>query len=301
MESLRIFRDLIETGTFSKAAELNYLTQSAVSQQLKHLERSVGRPLLDRASRRVKLTPAGHIFYGAAKRIVSAYEDMTARIQSVSPESAQRLRIEAIYSVGPYVLQRYLKDFLKLHPEVKVEVDYQKASRICDDLLRGRADLSIMAYPVKRRDLQIIPLADEEMVLILPKNHRLARQEKIFLADLSGQDFIAFERGAPTRKALDKLLRGAGVKPKVSMELDNIETIKSAVTGGMGVAIVPEPTVASEVKAGHLCLRQFADQRLSRPLGVLVRKVRREDRAVKAFLEHLGASRGSMREPVAAR
>jgi len=295
LESLRIFRDLVETGTFSKAAELNYLTQSAVSQQLKHLERSVGRPLLDRASRRLKLTPAGQIFYRTAKRIVAAYEDMTARIQSVSPESPQRLRIAAIYSVGTYVLQRYLKKFLKRHPEVKVEIDYQKASRICDDILRGRADLSIMAYPVKRRDLEIIPLADEELVLILPRRHPLARKPRLSLGDLAGQNFIAFDRGTPTRKALDKILRGQGVRTRIRMELDNIETIKSAVSSGMGLAIVPEPTVAAEFKSRRICRRRFSDRKLSRPLGVLVRKVRREDRAVRAFLEHLGVEQGRKR------
>ncbi|HAM36998.1 MAG TPA: LysR family transcriptional regulator [Elusimicrobia bacterium] len=289
LESLRIFRDLIETGTFSKAAELNYLTQSAVSQQLKNLEKSVGQPLLDRASRRIKLTPAGRLFYRTAKRIVTSYEDMNARIHSISPESTQRLRIAAIYSVGTYVLQRYLKEFLKTHPGVKVDIDYQKASRICDDILRGRADLSIMAYPVKRRDLAVIPLDDEELVLILPPRHLLCRRPKLRLADLAGQDFIAFDRGTPTRKAIDKVLRERGVRPKIRMELDNIETIKSAVSSGMGLAIVPEPTVAAEHKSNRLCLRRFSDQKLSRPLGVLVRKVRREDKAVRAFLQHLGA------------
>ena len=287
LESLRIFRDLIETGSFSKAAELNYLTQSAVSQQLKHLERSVGRPLLDRGSRQLKLTPAGSIFYRTAKRIVAAYEDITARIQSIAPESEQRLRIAAIYSVGTYVLQRYLKDFLRRYPEVKVEVDYQKASRICDDILRGRADLSIMAYPVKRRDLQTIPLSEEEMVLALPKRHPLARQKNVCLGDLAGQDFIAFDRGTPTRKALDKVLRAARVRPKVRMELDNIETIKSAVSSGLGVSIVPEATVAAEAKSGSLCMRRFRDQKLYRPLGVLVRRTRRENRAVRTFLKHI--------------
>ncbi|MDD5627917.1 MAG: LysR family transcriptional regulator [Elusimicrobia bacterium] len=291
LESMRIFRDLIETGSFSKAAELNYLTQSAVSQQLKHLEKSVGRPLLDRGSRQLKLTSAGRIFYRAAKRIVAAYEDITARIQATAPESDQRLRIAAIYSVGTYVLQRYLKDFLRRCPEVKVEVDYQKASRICDDILRGRADLSIMAYPVHRRDLQTIPLADEELVLALPKLHPLGRREALNLADLAGQDFIAFDRGTPTRKALDHILRAAKVRPKVRMEFDNIETIKSAVSSGMGVSIVPEATVAADAKAGSLCVRRFADRRLSRPLGVLVRKSRRENRAVRAFLKQLDGAR----------
>jgi DNA-binding transcriptional LysR family regulator len=289
LESMRIFRDLIETGSFSRAAELNYLTQSAVSQQLQQLERAVGRPLLERGGRRLKLTEAGRVFYRSAKRIVSAYEDITARIHSSAPEADRRLRIAATYSVGTYVLQGYLKGFLKRHPEVKVEVEYQKASRICDDLLRGRADLSLMAYPVTRRDLQVIALADEELVLILPKRHPLAAQETVRLADLAGQDFIAFDRGTPTRKALDKILRREGVRPKVRMELDNIETIKNAVSTGMGIAIVPEATVASETKAGSLCLRRFSGPKLSRPLGCLVRKVRRGDWAVKGFLKHLAA------------
>jgi DNA-binding transcriptional LysR family regulator len=177
LESLRIFRDLIETGTFSKAAELNYLTQSAVSQQLKNLEKSIGRPLLDRSNRRLKLTPAGKLFFRASKRIIASYEDLTARIQTVAPESPRRLRITAIYSLGPYVLQTYLKDFIKKHPDIKVEVDYQKASRICDDILRGRADVSIMAYPVKRRDLDVVSLPDEELVFIASSRSRLAKTE----------------------------------------------------------------------------------------------------------------------------
>ncbi|MFA6002991.1 MAG: LysR family transcriptional regulator [Elusimicrobiota bacterium] len=290
LESLRIFRDLIETGSFSKAAELNYLTQSAVSQQLKNLEKSVGRPLLDRSSRRLKLTPAGQLFYRAARRIVSSYEDMAARIQSLSRQSAQRLRIAAIYSVGTYVLQTYLKEFIKSHPDIKVEVEYQKASRICDDILRGRADLSIMAYPVKRQDIDMIPLAEEELVLIMPRAHPLNRRSRLQIKDLSGQDFVAFDRGTPTRKALDKLLREQGTRVRVRIELDNIETIKSAVANGMGVSIVPLSTVAAEPKSSPLCMRRFAEQKISRPLGVLVRKSRREDRAVQTFLDHLHLS-----------
>jgi DNA-binding transcriptional LysR family regulator len=144
-----------------------------------------------------------------------------------------------------------------------------------------------MAYPVKRRDLQTIPLSEEEMVLVLPKGHPLASGKTVCLGDLAGQDFIAFDRGTPTRKALDKVLRGARVRPKVRMEFDNIETIKSAVSSGMGISIVPEATVAAEAKAGNLCVCRFKDQTLSRPLGVLVRKTRRENRAVRTFLKHI--------------
>ena len=292
LESLRIFRDLVETGTFSKAAQLNYLTQSAVSQQLKSLEAAVGRALLDRADREFKLTPAGEVFYRTAKKIVAAYEKMTAGIQAVSPDSKEKLRIEAIYSVGTYVLQRYLSEFIRRHPEVKVEIDYRKASHICDDILRGRADLSIMAYPVKRRDIEVVPLADEELVLILPWRSPLSRKPKLALKDLDGQDFIAFDRGTPTRRALDKALRGRGAQPRIRMELDNIETIKSAVSSGMGVSIVPESTVAADIRSKRFRLRRFSDQKLWRPLGILVRKAARKERAVRAFLEHLDVNGG---------
>ena len=295
LESLRIFRDLVETGTFSKAAQLNYLTQSAVSQQLKSLEAAVGRPLLDRSDRDLKLTPAGEVFYRTAKKIVTAYEKMTAGISAASPDSKERLRIEAIYSVGTYVLQRYLREFIRLHPDVKVDIEYRKASHICDDILRGRADLSVMAYPIKRRDIEVIALADEELVLILPRRSPLARKPELFLRDLDGQDFIAFDRGTPTRRALDKTLRGRGVKPRIKMELDNIETIKSAVSSGMGVSIVPESTVAADIRSKRFCLRRFADEKLWRPLGMLVRKEARHERAVRAFLEHLGVNGGQAR------
>ena len=128
-------------------------------------------------------------------------------------------------------------------------------------------------------------MAEEEMLLILPRRHPLARQARLKIADLAGRDFIAFDRGTPTRKAIDRILRQAGVRPKLRLELDNIETIKSAVSNGMGVSIVPKPTVADDRR---LCLRRFSGLRLFRPLGVLVRRGRRREGAVRSFLEHLG-------------
>ncbi|OGR61636.1 MAG: hypothetical protein A2X36_01005 [Elusimicrobia bacterium GWA2_69_24] len=292
IETLRVFRDVVASGSFSKAAELNFITQSAVSQQVKNLERTLGTTLIGRSPHQLRLTPAGLIFHTAAKRILDAHDEMIQQLKSVSREGAGTLRITAIYSVGTYTLNTYLSEFLREHPEVKVAIEYQKSNRIQDDILRRRTDLAIMAYPCRRPGLEVHPLQTEEMVLVCPPGHPFAGKDCLTLRDLAGEDFIAFERTTPTRVALDKLLRGARIAVRAKMELDNIEAIKGAVHAGAGVSIVPEPTVRAEVSSGALRALRFSDVEITRPLGVLVKKGRKVGPLIGLFLKHLERVRG---------
>ncbi|MBI5208568.1 MAG: LysR family transcriptional regulator [Elusimicrobia bacterium] len=289
IETCKVFRDLADTGSFSKAAELNFLTQSAVSQQIKNLEHSLGCPLVGRGNRTpLRLTPAGLIFYRMCRKTVASYEDMRLRLRHLAEASgARHVRVSAIYSVGTHLLQGYVRGFLARHPGVQIDIDYQKAARIYDDILRDRVDLSIMAYPSKRQGIQITPLLMEEMVLICRPDHALAARQSIDAKGLRDQEFIALDPSSPTRKALDKTLRGLGLRMEVKLELDNIETVKSAVAAGTGVAIVPENTVLQEVRQGSVCAVRFARPGIRRPLCIITRKGRKPDRTVQTFLDHV--------------
>jgi len=287
LETLKIYRDLVDTGSFSKAAELNYLTQPAVSHQIKNLEAGLGCVLLSRAHQDLRLTPAGLVFYRTAKRILQAYDDMTSQLKSVSGVLSSGVRIATIYSVGIYVLQDYIRRFIRLHPEVKISVNYQKAGRIYDDVIRNRADLGIIAYPARRRGIEIIPLHTEEMLLICPPRHAFAGQNRLDLRALDGQDFVAFDDAAPTRAALDKLLRAHDVKVAVKLELDNVETIKSAIQAGTGLSILPGAAVRNEVRSGKLSARRFQNLKILRPVAAVVKKGWPTSPAARTFLEHL--------------
>ncbi|MBI5883122.1 MAG: LysR family transcriptional regulator [Elusimicrobia bacterium] len=289
IETCKVFRDLADTGSFSKAAELNYLTQSAVSQQIKNLERSLGCPLVGRGNRTpLRLTPAGLIFYRLSRRIVTTYESSLERIRHLaSAGEPGRVRVSSIYSVGPHILQNCVRDFLADHPGVQVDIDYQKGSRICEEILRGRVDLSIMAYPPKRKGIAILPFLTEEMVLICPPDHPLASRGEIDLKELQGQDVISLDPSSPTRQALDKTLRSHGLHLNVKLQLDNIETVKSAVAAGAGVAIVPEDAAQGEARQGSLRVVRISHPRLQRRLCIVTRKGGKASVAVQQFLDHL--------------
>ncbi len=297
LETLKIYRDLVDTGSFSKAAELNFLTQPAVSHQIKNLEANLGRILLSRSNRGLTLTPAGLVFYRTAKRILEQYDETLAQLQAVSGGFSSTVRISAIYSLGTYVLQGHVQRFIRRNPEVKFSVNYQKAARIYDDVIRNRADLGILAYPVRRRGVEVIPLYDDELVLAFHPEHEFAKDPRLDLARLNGRDFVAFDEAAPTRAALDKLLRAHNVRVAVKLELDNIETIKSAVQAGTGVSIVPEAAVRNEIAAGKIRVARFQGQRLLRPVAALVRKGGPSSPAARSFLEVLAREKQLLARP----
>ena len=291
LETLKVFRDLVETSSFSRAAELNYITQSAVSQQLKNLERTLGCTLVHRIHRDLRLTPAGLIFHNRSRKIVSDYEEMLQQLKAVSPGGLGSLRIATVYSVGVYGLPAYVGRFMKRHPDVKIDIDYRKAEQIYRDVLAGRADLGVVVYAAKRRGIEAIPLYREEMKLVCHPRHALCAQNRVSISHLEGQNFIAFYDAAPTRLVLDRLFKKHGVKICTKMELENIETIKGAVQAGTGVSVLPDAAVRNEVKMGKLCALRFSDARIFRPVCVLVRKRRKFNKAVRLFLEHIQKGR----------
>lgn len=287
IETLKVFRDLADSRNFSKAAELNYISQSAVSQQIKRLEQTLKCKLFERTGRNIDLTSCGSTFYKTCKSITALYEETLLSLKSVSTVVEGVVKIVTIYSVGTYVVQDYIKQFIKRYPFVRVNIEYRKARQIYNDIATGRADLSIMAHPSRHSGIEIIPLCDEEMILICHPKHPFSGHKRIAIERLAGEDFISFERISPTRKSLDALLRRHKVKVSMKMEMDNIETIKTAVQTGAGISIVPADTVRNEKLQGKVCTLRFSNVSISRPLCVLVKKGKQLSRGVKSFLELL--------------
>lgn len=287
IETLKVFRDLADSGSFTKAAELNYVSQSAVSQQIKKLEQILKCRLIERAGGELRLTSCGAVLYKTSRNMISAYEGMLSSLKSSSAVVEGNVRIAAIYSVGTYVLQDYIKRFIKRCPLVKINIEYRKARQIYSDIIAGHSDLSIMAYPGKHSRIDTIPLCNEEMVLICPPGHEFSKHASISIRQLNGIDFISFEKLSPTRKSVDDLLRRHKVRLRARMELDNIESIKTAVETGTGLSIVPVSTVKNEELQGRLNVVRFSNTTLTRPLYVLVKRGRKFSPAVQAFINLL--------------
>jgi DNA-binding transcriptional LysR family regulator len=182
------------------------------------------------------------------------------------------LRVATVYSVGLHALPPVVKQFLAAHPQVNVRVEYIRTDRVYAACLDGTIDLGIVAQPLRRAQIDIIPLRPEPLVLVCSPEHRLARRRKIALSQLEGEPFVAFDRNVPTRKAIDRVLKEHGVKVSIVTEFDNIETIKRSVEAGLGVSIVPHNCVRNEAKARTLVPIKFEDGPYTRTIGVIHRK-----------------------------
>jgi len=287
IETLKVYCDVVETRSFSTAASQNFVTQSAVSQQIRALENKYGRKLIERTRGAVQVTPAGDLVYHAAKEIVQRYSDLEAGLQLLDHRVGGTLRVATVYSVGLYELSTPLRRFLRAYPQVKVHLDYSRYSKIQEDALRGSIDLGIVAYPAKRPHLVIVPFREDRLVLICHPQHALASYKQVSVHKLHGEAAVGFERDIATRRAIDRALRARGVVLRYVAEVDNIDTIKRLVEVGQGVAIVPEPAVQTEVKSETLVVVNFSDERISRPLAVMHRKGHQCSLAAERFIEFL--------------
>jgi DNA-binding transcriptional LysR family regulator len=284
IESLKVFCDLAETESFTKAATVNSVTQSAVSQQISALERIFKSLLIERSKKKFRLTREGQVLYEYSKQIIGTYDALHSKLQEIKDIISGTIRVATIYSIGLHDLPPYLKRFLRSYPTVNVHVEYRRANQVYEDVLGNVVDMGLVAYPVRDNKLEIFPLRKDTLVLISHPQHPLARQKSIRMKNLAGQKFIGFQPDIPTRKALDKILKENNVEVQHVMEFDNIETVKRAVEIDAGVAIVPQGTVMQEVTKQTLAQISLDDGDFVRPLAAIYKKNKVLSPAMKQFL-----------------
>ncbi|MGH7950017.1 MAG: LysR family transcriptional regulator [Candidatus Binataceae bacterium] len=287
IETLKVFCDIIESGSFSYAASQNFVTQSAVSQQVRSLEEKYDCRLIERGRAGVKPTPAGQSLYSSSKEIVRRFQELENRLREIGSVIAGSIRVGTVYSVGLHEIPPYLTEFLRKYPAVNVHLEYLRSNKIYEDLVEGKIDLGVVVFPAKRSQIVTVPFRYDELVLVVPTDSPLARHSKVSIAQLSGQKFVGFERDIPTRKASDRILRDHGVRPQYAIEFDNIETIKRAVEIGLGIAIVPKLAVENEAQRGTLKMLEFQEGTFTRPLAIIYKRGRELSPAVRKFVEVL--------------
>ena len=289
IETLKIFCDLVETKSLSRAAERNFVTQSAVSQQVRGLEEKFKRRLLERmrGGREVGLTEDGQVFYQESLQVVAAYAQLEERMRTLTGTVSGTVHVATVYSIGLHELPAVIRRFMGLYPEAKIDLEYSRTTRIVRDVLAGTVELGVVAYPEKKRGLSIVALGGDRLVLICLPGHPLAKLKKVRAQDLNDQDFVHFERDIPTRRATDRILRAHGVSVRRVAEFDNIETIKRAVEVGFGVAVVPSPSVVDEERSGQLFVVPLAEPEWTRSVGVIYRSDRTLGTAAKKFIQLL--------------
>lgn len=286
IDGFKVFCDLCDTGSFSRAAEASSITQSAVSQQIRAVEKRFGVPLIDRG-KTFALTPEGRVYLEACRDILARFDSLGTRFRIARGALGGELRIASVISIALHNLPPLLKQFRKTHPGVEVKVDYRKAEEIYDAVEDGRADLGLVAYPKARPGLRAMTCWQERLVLAMPTGHPLNGKRPLSLIQLHGQRFVGLSPDIPTRQHLDKMMRGDGVKVIYVAELENIETVKAAIEAEQAISIIPETSVRQEVKLGNLTTREFTTKRMWRPMGAITRRPMPEKASLLEFLSLL--------------
>ena len=287
ISNLKTYCDLVETKSFSKAARLNGVTQSAVSQQLKSMEVHFEMLIIDRNQKKFRLTPQGGKLYASFKNIVRLYEKLECELQEMSNVVSGTIHVSTVNSIGLHELPSHLKAFIKSFPTVNVRVEYRRSNLVYDDVQNGSTDLGLVAFPAKRKDLTMIPFAEDQLILAAHPKHPLAKKSKIKLKEMQGVSFIGFERDIPTRQATDKIFRQAEVEVNVVMEFDNVETVKRAIEINAGVAILPASTIRNELVQNQLSEIKLVGASFKRPLAIIHRKDKILNPAMRSFIDLL--------------
>ncbi len=286
-ENIKLFRDIAQTRSFSRGAAMNDIGQSAASQQVQELEKTMGAQLLDRSTRPLSVTPAGRLYLDLCRDTLRRKEEFDVALERLKQDVEGTVRVAAIYSVGLSEMAQLEREFARRQPQAVVAVEYLRPENVYAAVLSDDADLGLVSYPEPRREIAVIPWRDEEMVLAVSPYHPLAALGRITPAELEGIDFIGFDEDLPIRREVDRFLKDNGVEVKRTLHFDNLQMIKEAVAHHKGVSIVPARVMLEEMAQGRLVAIPIAAPELFRPLGIIHRKKKCFHRVAQAFLDLL--------------
>jgi LysR family transcriptional regulator, low CO2-responsive transcriptional regulator len=252
LRQLRIFMNVVEEGSFTRAAETLALTQPAVTHQMQALARGVGEPLLDPGTRTPVLTAAGQALYERAGRILAMFGDAEEAIADIAGLRAGKVRVAGDTTVGIYVLPDAVAAFHRLHPGVALSLDVVNRAGVRELLLNGSADIGVVGSLWDDDLLAAEPLLDNSLMCFCAPDHPLVAREPLEPADLLEGPLLLRERGSGTRESAERILREAGVEPIATMQISSNGALKRAVAGGLGVTVLSTYAVRLEVQVGLL-------------------------------------------------
>ena len=288
-ETLRLYRDVALSRSFSKGAQQNQVSQSSASQQIQQLELNLGVTLLDRTTRPLSVTEAGKLYLDFCREVLRREEEFRAALGQLRSVVDGPVRIAAIYSVGLSEMSELEQEFARRHPSARLEVEYLRPEKVLEAVLADRADLGLISYAEPTREVTVLPWREEEMVVAVAPSHPLARYTGIHVNELEGMDFVAFDEDLPIRRDVDRFLREHGVTVQVTVHFDNLQMMKEAVAHSAGVSIMPARVMREEIAQGRLLAVRLIPSTLFRPVRIVRRKRKHFNRATDAFLEILQA------------
>lgn len=296
LSQLRTFREVAEALSFTRAAQKLNMTQSAVSHQIKALERELGEPLFIRAKRGVRLSDAGQLALSYAERILEEADALRERIRGDDHEPRGRVRAAAATQAFVHLFARLFESFMRDHE--RVELSFRttvSTEQTVADILNGAADVGFASLPVYSPALQVTELFEDELGVVVGARHKLAPERETSVVEMRRERFILFEQGASIRRATDAFFKRVDLNPDLALESNDTYFIKLMVEHGLGISVMPSWAVREEVEAGRLAWLRVSGHRLTRAVAVIALG-RFQPSPTRAFIEYILEHREGLQE-----
>lgn len=284
LHALEQFVALARTKNFTRAGEELNLSQSALSRSIQKLEDQLGQPLFERKPREVVLTDLGELFLERAKEILNLVEDTFSELADAGRRG--RIRLGAIPTIAPYFLPGLLSSFAANHPEISVLVQEDTTEALIKRCSHGEIDLAIVALPIIAKYLDLEPLFDEELLLVLPVGHCLSRQENVRIDELDGYPFVMLNEAHCLSESISSFCRRRSVQPVTVERTSQLATVQELVALDHGVSMVPDMARSLDVSERRI-YRSFEGEKPQRTVAMMWNSYRYQSKAVKLLMEHL--------------
>jgi LysR family hydrogen peroxide-inducible transcriptional activator len=281
---LEQFVALARTKNFTRAAEELSLSQSALSRAIQKLEEQLGQPLFERKPREVVLTDHGELLLERSQYILKLMEDTFAELSEAGRRG--RIRLGAIPTIAPYFLPGLLRRFAKAHPDIAVIVQEDTTENLIKRCSHGEIDLAILALPVIAKYLEVEPLFDEELLLVLPVGHPLAASKAVAIDAVDGYPFVMLSEAHCLSDNIATFCRRKSVQPVTIERTSQLTTVQELVTLNHGVSIVPEMARKTDASDRRI-YRSFSGEKPTRTVAMMWNSYRFQSKAVKTLMEHL--------------
>lgn len=281
LQQLRYALAVADTGNFTRAAERSFVSQPSLSQQIINLEGELGHKLFHRLGRRAVPTEAGSAFLARARRILEDVDNATREIRD-DPTFGRRIVVGAIPTVAPYLLPPILERCREAHPNLVVHAREDFRAPLCRAVVDGELDLALVSLPVKDPQLSVEPLFTEPLLLVVHRNHPLARKPEVFAEDLVDQTFILLGNSSSLTLQVQRFCGDHNFEPKIGFRCSQIRTVKSIALLGLGVSILPQVARSSEDKG--LVYRQLSGPAPQREIALIRHLQRYQSKGAEAFL-----------------
>jgi LysR family transcriptional regulator, low CO2-responsive transcriptional regulator len=287
LQQLRTFRVVAQQRSYSRAAQLLYLSQPGVSLQVRALEQSIGMPLFERSGRQLRLTEAGVALLDYADRILSLVDESQQALEELGNARRGIVRVAASTTAGIYIVPRALGGFHRQNPGVRLTLDVVNRFTVAERLLRDEVDVAVMGLIEDAHDLQVEPFLPNELVVIASPHHPLAQRKHIAVSELVNDTMLLREQGSGTRTDIERMFAQGKLVMRQGMELRSSGAIKQAVAADLGIAIIPLHAIELELLARRLVTLDVEGFPIRRDWSIARRAGRRLSAAANVLWDYL--------------